>query len=391
MRDGTRASLLLLSLLLAACDGAEGSHCVTGASAACACTDGRTGAQVCQPDGTFAACVCADGPPPDAAPEPPPDAAPDAAACPGASQEFCDGVDNDCNGSVDEGEVCPDAAVLGATPFTGGVYLEGTTAEGSCNATALQRFWPAQATSYASGFDCYSRWYRFRRSDGAIYYHATFSGIRRDVASGADPVVPTPPCQDQVGVYFDFDGAGALHYQCADTVRRGDGVLVASSVLALAATLDDGRLVVTRGSPQGTVFAVLGASGNEVSRLSPFAAFAGTMTAAPGLTTASGNRAYVAYQREYAGGTKKEIVVFRVDESSAWSKVRRAEVPAFGLTQLVLPDGTVFVRERDPASANFEERIVAFPPSGGSQVVWREAEQTVVRAHIGSGMFAGPP
>jgi hypothetical protein len=33
-------------------------RCVPGASAACACTDGSPGAQVCQADGTYAACRC---------------------------------------------------------------------------------------------------------------------------------------------------------------------------------------------------------------------------------------------------------------------------------------------------------------------------------------------
>ena len=35
--------------------------CVPGASAACTCTDGRSGAQVCRADRTFDACVCAGG------------------------------------------------------------------------------------------------------------------------------------------------------------------------------------------------------------------------------------------------------------------------------------------------------------------------------------------
>lgn len=34
--------------------------CVTGATQACACTNGRAGAQTCNADGSFAACVCDD-------------------------------------------------------------------------------------------------------------------------------------------------------------------------------------------------------------------------------------------------------------------------------------------------------------------------------------------
>ncbi len=41
-----------------AADAGTRPGCVRGASAACACVDGEMGAQVCQPDGTFAACAC---------------------------------------------------------------------------------------------------------------------------------------------------------------------------------------------------------------------------------------------------------------------------------------------------------------------------------------------
>src|SRR5262249_20263400 len=36
------------------------ARCTAGASLACACTDGRTGAQVCMADGTLGPCACAD-------------------------------------------------------------------------------------------------------------------------------------------------------------------------------------------------------------------------------------------------------------------------------------------------------------------------------------------
>ncbi len=59
-----------LAALLGACggdgsgDGSNGAgsnnpRCIPGQSAACACTDGATGAQICRDDGTFDACVCA--------------------------------------------------------------------------------------------------------------------------------------------------------------------------------------------------------------------------------------------------------------------------------------------------------------------------------------------
>ncbi len=39
-------------------EGPGGSTCLTGASLACACVDGRSGAQVCQADGTLGMCEC---------------------------------------------------------------------------------------------------------------------------------------------------------------------------------------------------------------------------------------------------------------------------------------------------------------------------------------------
>lgn len=53
---------LWLACALGACSSDEtspsGTKCTPGQSAQCACTNGQTGAQICQSDGTFASCVC---------------------------------------------------------------------------------------------------------------------------------------------------------------------------------------------------------------------------------------------------------------------------------------------------------------------------------------------
>lgn len=41
-----------------ACPATPDPKCVTGAQTACTCTDGSSGAQVCQDDGTMGVCVC---------------------------------------------------------------------------------------------------------------------------------------------------------------------------------------------------------------------------------------------------------------------------------------------------------------------------------------------
>lgn len=153
---GVKGKLALWAVLsaaglggLAACGDSDGGHgdgerCIPGQSLACACVDGRTGAQTCQDDGTFAACTCAGGgseadgggepagsdaappPSPDAAappptpdatvPPPPLDAAPPDAAAPPPP---------------DAAPVPPDAAPLppdaapDPNPFIGRVWVTG--------------------------------------------------------------------------------------------------------------------------------------------------------------------------------------------------------------------------------------------------------------------------
>jgi hypothetical protein len=56
---------------------------------------------------------------------------------------------------------------------------------------------------------------------------------------------------------------------------------------------------------------------------------------------------------------------------------------------LVLSDGTIFIRERDPLTT-FDEQIVAYKTDGEIEIVWREANAGTVRAHIGDQMLVGP-
>ena len=114
----------------------------------------------------------------------------------------------------------------------------------------------------------------------------------------------------------------------------------------------------------------------------------GTLSALPNACTVSGNDAFLLLSRSQ-GQEPLEMVVYRLTADSKWLLVRRVTTKRSGLANLVISDGTVFVREDDPTST-FGERIVAFPSGGSETIVWREDEAPVVRAHIGDQMLVGP-
>lgn len=59
-RTGVSIAFVCLSMVMSGCPTPEGG-CTPGASVACTCTDGRTGAQVCQSDRTLGTCSCTGG------------------------------------------------------------------------------------------------------------------------------------------------------------------------------------------------------------------------------------------------------------------------------------------------------------------------------------------
>jgi hypothetical protein len=58
MRTACSRSILLVLLVAAGCGSSGASTCVQGASVACACTNGQTGAQLCNADGVLGRCSC---------------------------------------------------------------------------------------------------------------------------------------------------------------------------------------------------------------------------------------------------------------------------------------------------------------------------------------------
>ena len=78
--------------------------------------------------------------------------------------------------------------------------------------------------------------------------------------------------------------------------------------------------------------------------------------ASPLACTVSGNDAFLLLSRSQ-GQDPLEMVVYRLTADSKWLLVRRVTTKRSGLANLVISDGTVFVRENDPTST-FGERIV---------------------------------
>ena len=108
----------------------------------------------------------------------------------------------------------------------------------------------------------------------------------------------------------------------------------------------------------------------------------------PDEVTVTANGATVLFRRTF-GDDERELVVYRLDEHSNWLLVRRLAVSDFGLRQLALPDGTVFVRHLDPQNDR-QHAITAYPPAGEPTVVWREANAGSLRSGTGAQLLAGP-
>lgn len=427
---------------------------VVGQSVACACSDGRNGAQVCQEDGTLTGCSCTEadagvgraggGPSSGAGPgstenvsgesgtsaggDDPGDTG--AAGCTGAGcddpgecgigdvagcrcegivpgyrlcqdgdfgecacpedgqggaggatnggcvpdPEWCDGLDNDCNGVVDDHFACHDDAVLDTftKPYAGGVYLTGTGLDSANSGRALQQFWPRLSTAYLHEFDPYADKFRFRRSDGELFYSATFSGVMH-ATPGKDTQEPSL-CGGKSGQArpgFDFSAENTLFYQCQSSLFRGNEQLIADGIDAISGVFDDGRSLVTRMlGYESFVYSVIGSDGEELNRFPPAGFYTGRLQVVPDGTSFDGDLAYTLLIRTYDQVTT-ELLLYAIDEQSIFRLVRRRIVPSLGFTQLALSDGTILV-----ADAAF---VRAYLPDNNERVAYRATEGIVVR------------
>jgi len=293
---------------------------------------------------------------------------------------------------ADDGEACPLDVVQATQPFTAGLYLVGTLLPGACDADAIQRFWPAIADDYMANLPCSVSGYAFRPGDGMLLYHESSTGVHVDMnpdGNEGDEVIRTPPCGTEARPPYGFDARDTLHYRCDDTVRRADGELIRFPISFFVAALADGRILTMEGPELMEDIVVSDSQGRELSRVPPHDAFGGPLQPVFGGTTVSGDRAYVLFVRALEGDAR-ELVAFALDEDGRWTQMRRLQVADLGRRQIVISDGTIFLRGDDP-DVLFNDRIVAYPPDGGEEVVWREVDSDPVKSHGPQAMMTGPP
>lgn len=379
------ALALLFALVQLGCAAQHTSipRCVPGTEAACGCTNGSVGTQRCEPNGQYAACICEestlDAGLPDAAGSDVftlPDARLDTPRCIAPEDEWCDGRDNDCDGVVDNGHVCPDDTVAFVEPFNGGVWFGGYAAAGA----AIQRFWPSLNNHYrlVSGH----RGSVFRPSDNALY-STTHVGLHSEAG---EPAIPTPPCI-WLTIPFRFDVEDRAYYACDNTLFR-DGAPFVSDVAWVEAVLPSGRAVIVRSDMR--TFTLIDADGTELTRPFPSNDWSGAFAPLASSSSVQGERAWLMALRTFSDAST-ELVVLRVDANTEeWNVVRRLPMMGhIGNARIALPDGHVLL-EREDAKTFYEVEFVDIPPDGPPRIIWREIEALEVSVHGPHQFLTGP-
>ncbi|HKO50326.1 MAG TPA: putative metal-binding motif-containing protein [Polyangiaceae bacterium] len=325
--------------------------------------------------------------------------------CDDPELEICDGEDNNCDGAVDDGHVCPDATVDNTVPFADRVYVAGTTSPGSCHAGALQSVWPELDPNYISGgFECYGASYRFGPRDRVYYYSSSLGLLARAEVSWEE--LEASPCGNRVKGSFAVDDAGALYYQCEHATklyRDGEALIdLDEDYGRMLGVLSDGRMLVTSRSKFVTNVAlgwyardvsVLDTEGRELFRLAPHAEF-GNLELKLATFSIRGDVATVSYFRTLQG--MREIVIFNLQgdkwknlQGDKWKLVRRLALDeeTYDRAVLAVSDGTVFAVEHGPDMSSAQLR--AFFPDGSDALVWREGDGKVVE-HGTMDLLVGP-
>ena len=289
-------------------------------------------------------------------------------------KELCNGVDDNCNGVVDEGFSCPTETnlALGGVAFDGGVYFLGNTSSDGRGDAAIQRFWPSVAEDYLTGIGPFARSHRFRRSDWQLFY------LDNQALQGqVDGALETPGCPASAVEAFDFDEDNTLYYLCDEVLHRGAGEVIAEDVWRMLGVTDDGRVLAD------TIFGDWGHFHDGEFHAADIEISVGNAYIA---TMIQHDRAVIVVLRDDEV-VDSELMLLQFDEQSHWSVLRRIQSEHTGGGWAGLTDGTLFISQFDP-DASDQRRFLALLPDGSEQPAWRGADATDV--FFGGGFLLGP-
>ena len=287
-----------------------------------------------------------------------------------APHEECNSLDDDCDGLVDDGEICPDTTVRHAVPYFRSVsYIaqQGEEASWSCGRDGQFRFWPhyvgGGVGTPACGCEIDHRFFN-DAIDSSLRLTMSAGGIF-ECESGRLTAVAVEPCAPRGRIGLSV--ATGLNYVCSSTVYR-EGVPIVGPVDDLLAVLANGRVVVRRGSSVD----VVDSDGGLLESLDLSERYEGTMTLLPTAGYDDQDHAYLVAFRTLPDETR-EIVVLVVDPMSRIRQVRRLPVTDIddSTAVLALSDGAVFAMLPDPDVPG-KNLIRRHAPDGTVGVVWRE-------------------
>lgn len=225
-------------------------------------------------------------------------------------------------------------------------------AGGDCALFALP---PSTAGRVTTFYDCYSRDFRVRRTDGGLYYLEDGAIVRYD-----DPAHPLDVACKAVAP-FDFDAEDHVYYRCVGGTTGPlyrDLTLIAESVVpVVAGVFADGRILWDGWEE----YAVMDGQAAELARHETEFGWS-TLEYA---STILEDRAFLLFNASYVGDDEKysvfEFGAAGFQQIASFPSI--ATVPSnFGYRHRFDATGTLYVASDD--------RVVRYAPDGTSSVLW---------------------